>query len=183
MVPLILAPILGKLAENGLHLLADAVTAKGKEVIEEKLGVSLDKSVESQEGLLKLKALEFQHEEFLLTAAQKKAETDLELEKLAYDDMADARDANVKIQTSDHSSYLAKNAAYWIDLFVVLATFGMAYLIIFQSVPDANKEIFYTAFGSLLTICLTIVQFHRGSSARSAAKDETISALSKGGSK
>lgn len=183
MLPVVLAPILTDLVKNGLSLLANAVSAKGKDFIEEKLGVSLDESVKSEEGLLKLKELELNHEEFLVTAAQKKAELDLESEKLAFKDTADARDMNVEIQRADHASYLAKNTAYWIDIFVVIATFGMAYMILYQSVPDANKEIFYTSFGSLLTICLTIVNFHRGSSARSQQKDDTIHGFMKGGTK
>lgn len=183
MLPVLLAPVLTDLAKNGLNLLAGAITAKSKEFIEEKLGVSVEDSVKSEEGLLKLKQLEAEHEEFLVEAAQKKAELDLAAEKIANENTASARDMNSKIQESDHASYLAKNAAYWIDIFVVLATFGMAYLIVFQTIPTVNKEIFYTSFGSLLTICLTIVNFHRGSSARSQTKDDTISQMMKGGMK
>ena len=103
---------------------------------------------------------------------------DADVEKAYLADTDSARKHDSSVQESEHASFLAKNVAYWIDLFIVGATFGMAYLILFKEVPDANKEIFYTAFGSLITLCMTVVNFHRGSSMRSQSKDATIQALS-----
>ena len=74
---------------------------------------------------------------------------------------------------------LARNTAYVLDIFIVVSTFALVLLIMFTEVPTGNKELVYTAFGSLMTLCLTIVQFHRGSSAHSAKKDDTIQQLSK----
>lgn len=93
-------------------------------------------------------------------------------------DTDSARKHDASVQESEHASFLAKNVAYWIDLFIVAATFGMAYMILFKEIPQANKEIFYTAFGSLITLCMTVVNFHRGSSMRSQSKDATIANLS-----
>jgi len=93
-------------------------------------------------------------------------------------DTDSARKHDASVQESEHASFLAKNVAYWIDLFIVTATFGMAYMILFKEIPSANKEIFYTAFGSLITLCMTVVNFHRGSSMRSQSKDATIANLS-----
>lgn len=180
MLPVILAPILAKLAENGLNLIADAVTAKGKEFVEDKLGVNIEKSVQSEEGLLKLKQAEMDHQEFLIEAGIRQKAQELEEIKLADANTADARNQNVKIQESANASRLAKNAAYILDFVIVIATLIMAYTILFQSVPAANKEIFYTAFGSLLTLCGTIINFHRGTSARSAGKDDLIHSLAAG---
>lgn len=95
-------------------------------------------------------------------------------------DIENARQFTTVIQSSPNVSFLAKNTAYILDLFVVSATFIMAFLLLFTTVPEQNKEIFFTSFGSLITICITIVQFHRGSSAHSAKKDDTINALTKG---
>ena len=50
-----MAPLLSLLASQGLSLLTSAIQAKGKEVIESKLGVSLDTAVQTPEGILKLK--------------------------------------------------------------------------------------------------------------------------------
>lgn len=94
-------------------------------------------------------------------------------------DIERARQLEVTLQTNPSVSFLAKNTAYLIDLFVVSATFVLAFLLLFTTIPEQNKEIFFTSFGSLITICITIVQFHRGSSAHSAKKDDTINALTK----
>ena len=96
-------------------------------------------------------------------------------------DIENARQFTTVIKSSPNVSFLAKNTAYILDLFVVSATFIMAFLLLFTTVPEQNKEIFFTSFGSLITICITIVQFHRGSSAHSAKKDDTINALTKTG--
>ena len=90
-LPLVLGPIVAKLAENGLNILADAVTAKGKEFVEDKLGVDLSRETSSQEGLIKLRELELQHEEMLLQFAQKEAENTESKE----DEKSDKKD-NVK---------------------------------------------------------------------------------------
>lgn len=103
---------------------------------------------------------------------------DADLEKTYLADTDSARKHDASVQDSQHASFLAKNVAYWIDLFIVGATFGLAYMILFKSIPEANKELIYTMFGSLLTLCMTVVNFHRGSSMKSQAKDNTIAALS-----
>lgn len=58
-------PIIAALVEQGLGILAGAVMAKGKAVVEDKLGVKLPESI-SPEQALQLKQLEFQHEEWLI---------------------------------------------------------------------------------------------------------------------
>jgi hypothetical protein len=83
------------------------------------------------------------------------------------------------LATSEKAGLLARNTAYILDIFIVVSTFALVLLIMFAEVPASNKELVYTAFGSLLTLCLTVVQFHRGSSAHSAKKDDTIQRLSK----
>lgn len=103
---------------------------------------------------------------------------DADLDKAYLADTDSARKHDASVQDSQHASFLAKNVAYWIDLFIVGATFGLAYMILFKSIPEANKELIYTMFGSLLTLCMTVVNFHRGSSMKSQAKDNTIAALS-----
>jgi cytochrome c biogenesis factor len=177
MIPVILLPLLTKLAENGLSLISDAILSKGKDVIEKELDVNLDEAVKSDTGLMQLKQLEMQHEEFLVTAAQKRAEIALEEKKLDLADINSARTANVQIQESSNASFLSKNVGYYIDMFVLVATVLLTVVVVFQAVPEANKEIFYTAFGSMMTFCSTIIQFHRGSSKGSVSKDETIKNL------
>lgn len=103
---------------------------------------------------------------------------DGDIEKAYLADTDSARKHDSAVQDSEHASYLAKNVAYWMDIFIVVATFAMAYLILFHEIPTTNKELFFTTFGSLITLCMTVVNFHRGSSMRSQSKDTTIAKLS-----
>lgn len=167
-----MAPIVATLLANGINILGNAIMAKGKEVVEDKLGVKIPDSP-TKEDLITLRALEVKHEETLLSFV-------LEDKKLDIENTKDARDMNARVQESANSSKLAKEAAYYLDFTIVGATLLMAYTILWSSVPEANKELFYLAFGSLLTLCGTIVNFHRGSTTNSKEKDNTISALSRG---
>ena len=79
MIPIVGA-LLGTLAENGLGLLASAIQAKGKQVVEEKLGVKISDNP-SPEEVVKLRQLQFEHEERLIELGIEKAK--LEQEELA----------------------------------------------------------------------------------------------------
>lgn len=104
---------------------------------------------------------------------------DADVEKAYLADVDSARKHDSAVQESQHAGYLAKNVAYWLDIFIVVATFCMAYMILFYEIPSVNKELFFTTFGSLITLCMTVINFHRGSSMRSQTKDETIQRLTK----
>ena len=120
----------------------------------------------------------------LLTSDDERNKAEIELRRIDADieeaylaDTDSARKHDASVQESQHASYLAKNVAYWMDIFIVIATFAMAYLILFHEIPTTNKELFFTTFGSLITLCMTVVNFHRGSSMRSQQKDTTIQQL------
>jgi len=107
-------------------------------------------------------------------AAQKLAELELEYAKLDMANTADARNMNSKIQESENASWVAKNAAYILDFAIVSATIIMTWIVFFKGVPVENKEIAYMAIGSLITMCGTVLNFHRGSSAGSKSKTEEM---------
>ena len=107
-------------------------------------------------------------------AAQKLAEMELEYAKLDMANTASARDMNSKIQESSNASWVAKNAAYILDFAIVSATIIMTWIVFFKGVPVENKEIAYMAIGSLITMCGTVLNFHRGSSAGSKSKTEEM---------
>lgn len=111
-----------------------------------------------------------EHEEKI--AAQAQAELDAYLK-----DTQSARDANVKIQESANASRLAKNVAYYLDLGITSGFFIMFGMILFKAVPPENKEIFYTGFGLLGGYVASILNFHRGSSAGSAKKQDQNNAM------
>lgn len=107
----------------------------------------------------------------------KLAEIKLEQQKLDNANTADARKMNSEIQTSQFASWLAKNTGYVLDYIIVLATMYMTHRLFGAGVPPENKELAYMAFGSLLTLCGTVVNFHRGSSKSSQDKNEMLKGM------
>ena len=79
MVPIV-ASLLGTLAQNGLGLLSSAIQAKGKEVVENALGVKISDNPSDAE-VSKLRQLQYDHEERLLELGIEKAR--IEQEELA----------------------------------------------------------------------------------------------------
>jgi hypothetical protein len=76
MIPIV-ATLLGTLAQNGLGLLSSAIQAKGKEVVENALGVKITDNP-SPEEVSKLRQLQFDHEERLLELGIEKARLEQE---------------------------------------------------------------------------------------------------------
>jgi hypothetical protein len=76
MIPIV-ASLLGTLAQNGLGLLSSAIQAKGKEVVEQTLGVKIADNP-SPEEVSKLRQLQFDHEERLLELGIEKARLEQE---------------------------------------------------------------------------------------------------------
>jgi hypothetical protein len=76
MIPII-ASLLGTLAESGLGLLSSAIQAKGKEVVENAIGVKISDNPNSEE-IAKLRQLQFDHEERLLELGIEKARLEQE---------------------------------------------------------------------------------------------------------
>lgn len=107
-------------------------------------------------------------------AAAKLQELELEMAKLDMANTADARKMNSEIQNSANAAWVAKNAAYILDFAIVSATIIMTWIVFFKGVPVENKEIAYMAIGSLITMCGTVLNFHRGSSAGSKSKTEEM---------
>jgi hypothetical protein len=109
MIPIIGA-LLGTLAESGLGLLSSAIQAKGKEVVENTLGIKIPDNP-TPADVEKLRQLQYEHEERLLELGIEKAKMELaELQLLA--DAAKNEDNNVSERwdadmASD--SWLSKN--------------------------------------------------------------------------
>lgn len=89
-------------------------------------------------------------------------------------DVQDARAMNVQIQQADKASKLAKNAAYYLDFVIVGATIIIGMLLFFRAIPAQNQQVANIIFGSLLTLCGTVVNFHRGTSQGSSKKTDVI---------
>ena len=106
----ILASLLGSLAENGLGLLSSAIQAKGKEVVENTLGVKIPDNP-TPEDVSKLRQLQFDHEEKLLELGIEKAKLELaEMEMFAKASQSDADNVTDRWQADMSSdSWLSKN--------------------------------------------------------------------------
>lgn len=76
MVPIV-AALLTTLAENGLGLLSSAIQAKGKQIVEDKLGVKISDNPTPAE-VEKLRQLQYDHEERLLELGIEKARIEQE---------------------------------------------------------------------------------------------------------
>ena len=68
----IVASLLTTLASNGLGLLSSAIQAKGKQVVEETLGVKIPDNP-TPEDVVKLRQATFDHEERLIELSIEKA--------------------------------------------------------------------------------------------------------------
>lgn len=85
-IPALIAPLLAQ----GMSLLSNAVLAKGKEWVENKVGVKLDQPL-SAEDTLRLRQFELEHEEELLRIRQADDKLSAELEMAYLKDRQDAR--------------------------------------------------------------------------------------------
>lgn len=109
MIP-ILGALLGTLAESGLGLLSSAIQAKGKEVVENTLGVKIPDNP-TPADVEKLRELQYQHEERLIELGIEKAKMEL-AEMQMYAEAAKNEDNNVSDRwKADMSSdsWLSKN--------------------------------------------------------------------------
>ena len=109
MIPIV-ATLLGSLAQNGLGLLSSAIQAKGKEVVENTLGVKIPDNP-TPDDVSKLRQLQFEHEERLLELGIEKAKMELaELELLAKAAQNDADNITDRWEADMASdSWLSKN--------------------------------------------------------------------------
>ena len=123
MIPIIGA-LLGTLAENGLGLLSSAIQAKGKEVVENTLGIKIPDNP-TPEDVAKLRQLQYEHEERLIELGIEKAKLELaEMEMLAKAAQADAENITDRWKADMSSdSWLSKNIRPICLLAILLAYF------------------------------------------------------------
>jgi len=127
MIPIV-ASLLGTLAQNGLGLLSSAIQAKGKEVVENTLGVKIP-DAPTPEDVSKLRQLQFEHEERLLELGIEKAKLEMaELALLAKAAQADADNITDRWEADMSSdSWLSKNIRPMslIAIFTMYSVFAM----------------------------------------------------------
>lgn len=159
-------PLLPMIAGLGIDFIKDLITDNGEELVKEGIkkvtGIDLSKKKElTADEVIKIKEVEF-----------KLKELDFEELKLSVQNTDSARNMNVEIQTSENASSIAKNAAYYIDFAIIGGTLLVGAMLFFFGIPESNKDLAYTMFGSLITLSGTIINFHRGSSQGSKNKTD-----------
>jgi hypothetical protein len=174
-IPAALAPLLKPLLANGLGLVANAVLAKGKNVIEEKLGVELKPDM-SPEDLAKVQMAQMEHEEELLRLKIEENKLDLAELDMRLKDVDSARDREVQIATSDKAPLINKIVTPILALSILLLTFILFGVVMFDNNPveSSRKDILIYVLGVLSAIATQIVSYYFGSSQGSKDKADQL---------
>jgi hypothetical protein len=175
MIPAALAPILKPLLANGLGLVANAVLAKGKKVVEDKLGVELKPDMSADE-IIALKTAEMEHEEELLRLRLEENKLDLAELEVRLKDVDSARDREVAIATSDKVPLINKIVTPVLALSILILTFTLFGVVMFDNNPvdSSRKDILIYILGVLSAISTQIVSYYFGSSQGSKDKAEQL---------
>ena len=175
MIPAALLPILQPLLSNGLNLVANAVMAKGKKVVEENLGVELKPDM-SPEDLAKIQIAQMEHEEELLKLRLEEDKLDLAELELRLKDTNSARDREVQISTSDKAPLLNKIVTPVLALSILILTFVLFGVVMFDDTPveASRKDILIYILGVLSAIASQIVSYYFGSSQSSKDKTDAL---------
>lgn len=175
MIPAALLPILQPLLANGLGLVANAVLAKGKKVVEDKLGVELKPEM-SSEDLARVQMAAMEHEEELLRLKIEDNKLDLAELEARLKDVDSARDREVAIATSDKAPLINKIVTPVLALSILLLTFALFGVVMFDNTPveSSRKDILIYILGVLSAISTQIVSYYFGSSQGSKEKSDQL---------
>lgn len=167
MIPVFLQPLIA----GGLNLLANAAMAKGKEWVQEKTGIDLEKAQLSDQDMKELRQFQLEHEEELLKIKLENNKLGVELEKARYEDIKDARGLQKKAIESDDK--FVRRFIYYLAIFWSIMAAAYIATITFFEIPSANIRFADTILGFILgTIVAQILTFFFGSSKSSQNKDE-----------
>jgi len=175
MIPAGLAAILTPLLGNGLNLVANAVMAKGKNYVEQQLGVTLKPDM-SPEDLAKIQIAQMEHEEELMRLRIEDDKLDLAELQMLLKDTNDARQREVQIANSDKAPLLNKIVTPVLALSILLLTFVLFGVVMFNDTPveASRKDILIYILGVLSAIASQIVSYYFGSSQGSKDKSDAL---------
>lgn len=170
-----LLPIIQPLLANGLGLVANAVMAKGKKVVEEKLGIELKPDM-SSEDIIRLKTAEMEHEEELLRLKLEENKLDLAELEMRIKDVNSARERETAIATSDKAPLINKIVTPVLALSILLLTFVLFGIVMFDNTPveSSRKDVLIYILGVLSAISTQIVSYYFGSSQGSKEKSDQL---------
>ncbi len=160
-----MAPIVAALLKAGLPMLASAITNKGQEVIEEKLGVKLPPiaALDNPEVTLKLKQIESDNEEFLLTNATENRKIDLEEFKIEVADRASARGREMELEKVSKRPWWVPS---FLDVLTLVIVIGGAWII------TTNKDTNLTY--AIIAQIASVLAYYYGTTKNSGNKDSII---------
>lgn len=171
------APYLMKLAENGLDMLVGAITSKGKEVVEEKLGVKIpeDPAKLTPELLAQLQIRSMEHEEFLVDASIRRRDQEIKEYGIQVEDTQDARARDIAMMQAGYRNTRA-NAML---LGAAVSIFCVMVLVVFwKELDDFQKATLSLILGRALGYIDQGFNFEFGTTRSSAKKDDIIHDLS-----
>jgi hypothetical protein len=179
-IPAVLSAILKPLLGNGLNLVGNAVLAKGKDWVEQKLGVELKPDMTSDE-IIRLKQAEMEHEEELLKLKLESDKLGLQQLEMYLGDVDSARDRESSIATSKDAPILNKIVTPVLALTVIGLTFILFAIVMFDKSPvePSRKDILVYVLGALTAIATQVTAYYFGSSSGSKDKAEELKRLMK----
>ena len=168
-------PIVGALLGQGLNLVANAVMAKGKDWVENKLGVEL-KPDKTSEDYSKLQIAQMQHEEELLKLKLEDNKLDLQELDLRLKDTDSARKRETEIATSEKAPLINKIVTPVLALGVTAITFVLFGILMFDRSPvePSRKDILVYVLGALTAISTQVISYYFGSSVGSKDKSAQL---------
>jgi hypothetical protein len=168
-------PIVTALLGKGLNLVANAVMAKGKDWVENKLGVELKPDMTS-EDYAKLQIATMQHEEELLKLKLEDNKLDLQELDMRLKDTDSARKREAEIATSEKAPLLNKIVTPVLALGVVTLTFILFGFLLFDDSPvePSRKDILVYVLGALTAISTQVISYYFGSSIGSKDKSAQL---------
>lgn len=175
MIPAALLPIIQPLLANGLGLVANAVLAKGKKVVEDKLGVELKPDM-SSEDMAKVQIAAMEHEEELMRLRIEDNKLDLAELEMRLKDVDSARDRETAIATSKDAPLINKIVTPILALGLLALTFILFGVVMFDNTPveSSRKDILIYVLGVLSAIATQIVSYYFGSSQGSKDKADQL---------
>ena len=168
-------PVVGALLGQGLNLVANAVMAKGKDWVENKLGVELKPDM-TGEDYAKLQIAQMQHEEELLKLKLEDNKLDLQELEMRLKDTDSARSREVEIATSEKAPLINKIVTPVLALGVTAITFVLFGFLMFDSSPvePSRKDVLVYVLGALTAISTQVISYYFGSSVGSKDKSAQL---------
>jgi hypothetical protein len=179
-IPAALAAIVKPLLGNGLNLVGNAVLAKGKDWVEQKLGVELKPDMTPDE-IIRLKQAEMEHEQELLKLKLESDKLGLQQLDMYLEDVDSARNRETTIATSKDAPILNKIVTPVLAITIIALTFVLFGIVMFDSSPveASRKDILIYVLGALTAIATQVIAYYFGSSVGSKEKSEELKRLIK----